>query len=109
MSRPEAFARPCGSKRAPGTQNRLRIPTEQLRWRCDPESLGFTSTAEFEGGEAGRFHVWAVDRIEEALEIFTGVDASEFWRLSKSGPKPKREAADESDRGEPDQASEPAS
>ena len=69
MSRPEAFARPCGSKRAPDTQNRLRIPTEQLRWRCDPESLGFTSTAEVEGGDVASAQADAVEALQFGLEI----------------------------------------
>ncbi len=69
MSRPKAFARPCNSARAQDTRDRLRIPTEQLRWRCDPDSLGFASTAEIEAGDVASAQADAVEALQFGLEI----------------------------------------
>lgn len=69
MSRPEAFQHVCNTGHAQGAQSRLRIPTEQLRWRCDPSQLGFATTAEVPPGDVASAQADAVEALEFGLEI----------------------------------------
>ena len=52
-----------------------RVPVAALYRRCDPAQFEFETTAEV---EKGRFHVYAIETIDQGIEILTGVPAGEL-------------------------------
>ncbi|MGD9253880.1 MAG: AAA family ATPase, partial [Holophagae bacterium] len=70
----EGFFRVCSGSGLTGEQG-VMIPLSNVRdLQLDPEVVA--------AAENGRFHIWAVDRIEDGIENLTGVPAGK-WRKKK--------------------------
>jgi ATP-dependent Lon protease len=52
-------------RRAQSLASRLELKPRDLRWRCDPDSLGFTSTGELES----KFHLIGQERALDAIRL----------------------------------------
>jgi predicted ATP-dependent protease len=70
----EGFFRVCNASGLTGEQG-VMIPIANVRdLQLDPEVVA--------AADDGRFHIWAVDRIEDGIENLTGVGAGK-WRKKK--------------------------
>ncbi len=50
------------------------IPTQRLRWRCDPEELGFRTTKDIDSSDA----LFGQDRAMEAIQLASEIRHSDF-------------------------------
>ncbi len=66
----EGFFKVCREEGLTGTQGVMIPATNVGDLHLDPQVV--------EAVEAGQFHVWAVERIEEGIELLTGVPAGEW-------------------------------